>query len=297
MAVDDWPLLRWRMREYAARPVGHRDRQEERASWPRTSSPPSPSSGRRPPVRSRRTWNRSRAARKGPWWDRSDTKWVAEALLSAGVLTTATRVGFARHYDLTENVLPPEVLAREVDDDEAIRELALRAAGALGVATEADIRDYFRLGAAQVKPALAELVADGRARTRRGRRLEGTRVSACRPDRAAPGPRHRAAVPVRPADLLPAAGRAAVRLSLPHRDLRAGAEAPIRLLRMAVPARRPAGRPRRPEGRTSGRRAALSSARSPNRARTRCAWRRRWRPSCGRWQRGWAWVDVTVGSG
>ncbi|PWQ88900.1 hypothetical protein DKX15_16880, partial [Enterococcus faecium] len=49
--------------------------------------------------------------RKGPWWDRSDTKWVAEALWSAGVLTTATRVGFARHYDLTERVLPAEVVA------------------------------------------------------------------------------------------------------------------------------------------------------------------------------------------
>ena len=61
------------------------------------------------------------------------------------MLTTATRVGFARHYDLTERVLPPEVLAREVDDDEAVRELTLRAATALGVGTEADIRDYFRL--------------------------------------------------------------------------------------------------------------------------------------------------------
>src|SRR4029450_3035618 len=89
--------------------------------------------------------------RKGPWWDRSDTKWVAEALWSAGVLTTATRVGFARHYELTENVLPPEVLARVVDDDEAIRDLTLRAATALGVGTEPDIRDYFRLGAGQVK--------------------------------------------------------------------------------------------------------------------------------------------------
>ena len=38
--------------------------------------------------------------RKGPWWGRSDTKWVAEALFASGVLTTATRVGFARHYDL-----------------------------------------------------------------------------------------------------------------------------------------------------------------------------------------------------
>jgi uncharacterized protein YcaQ len=77
------------------------------------------------------------------------------------VLTTATRVGFARHYDLVERVLPADVLAREVDDDEAVRELALRAATALGVGTEADIRDYFRLSAQQVKPALADLVAAG----------------------------------------------------------------------------------------------------------------------------------------
>ncbi|MGH7290225.1 MAG: winged helix-turn-helix domain-containing protein, partial [Myxococcota bacterium] len=99
--------------------------------------------------------------RKGPWWDRSDTKWVAEALFASGVLTTATRVGFARHYDLTENVLPPDVVARDVDDEDAVRELVLRAATALGVATETDIRDYFRLGAKQAKPAIAELVSSG----------------------------------------------------------------------------------------------------------------------------------------
>ena len=70
---------------------------------------------------------------------------MTEALFAAGVLTTETSVGFARHYDLTENVLPPEVVARKVDDEEAVRELTLRAATALGVGTEADIRDYFRL--------------------------------------------------------------------------------------------------------------------------------------------------------
>ncbi len=101
-----------------------------------------------------------RAAR-GAWWSRRDTKWVAEALFASGVLTTATRVGFARHYDLVQRVLPPSVLSREVDDDEAVRELALRAATALGVGTEADIRDYFRLSAQQVKPAIADLVAAG----------------------------------------------------------------------------------------------------------------------------------------
>jgi uncharacterized protein YcaQ len=86
---------------------------------------------------------------------------VAEALFAAGVLTTATRVGFARHYDLTERVLPPEVVARQIDDDEAVQELVLRAATALGVATETDIRDYFRLGAKQAKPAIAALVSAG----------------------------------------------------------------------------------------------------------------------------------------
>jgi uncharacterized protein len=82
-------------------------------------------------------------------------------LFAAGVFTTSTRVGFARHYDLTERVLPPDVLAREVDEDDAVRELALRAATALGVGTEADLRDYFRLAAGQATPAIAKLVADG----------------------------------------------------------------------------------------------------------------------------------------
>jgi uncharacterized protein len=94
-------------------------------------------------------------------WDRSETKWVAEALFASGVLTTATRVGFARHYDLAERVLPAQVLDRRIPDDEAVRELTLRAATAIGVGTEADIRDYFRLSPKQAKPAIAELVTSG----------------------------------------------------------------------------------------------------------------------------------------
>lgn len=42
-----------------------------------------------------------------------------------------------------------------------LRELTRRAATALGVGTEADIRDYIRLTAQQVKPAIAALVAAG----------------------------------------------------------------------------------------------------------------------------------------
>ncbi len=160
MAVDDWPLLRWRMREY----TGGRWGKEIVKKNPRLVDDVVAAVAELGPSTAGQIeahLGADQRGRKGPWWDRSDTKWVTEALFAAGVLTTETRVGFARHYDLVENVLPPEVLAREVDDDEAIRELTLRAASALGVGTEADIRDYFRLGAGQIKPALAKLVADG----------------------------------------------------------------------------------------------------------------------------------------
>lgn len=160
MAVDDWPLLRWRMRQYRhGRWRTHivKDNPQLVDDVVAAVAELGPSTAGQIEAHLAAEPRR----KKGAWWNRSDTKWVAEALFSSGVLTTATRVGFARHYDLVERVLPADVLAREVDDDEAILELTLRAATALGVATEPDIRDYFRLSAQQVKPAIADLVAAG----------------------------------------------------------------------------------------------------------------------------------------
>ncbi|OMC57384.1 hypothetical protein A5747_03175 [Mycobacterium sp. IS-836] len=167
MAVEDWPLMRWRMRQYRHGRWGPHRFLEALQANPQLADDvvaavaelgPSTAGQIETHLASKDLEPRRR---KGTWWTRSDTKWVAEALFSAGVLTTATRVGFARHYDLVERVLPAEVLAREVDDDEAVRELTLRAATALGVAVEADLRDYFRLSAQQVKPAIADLLAAG----------------------------------------------------------------------------------------------------------------------------------------
>src|SRR5271166_138915 len=161
MAVDDWPLLRWRMREYRH---GRWGTHIVKAN-PQLADKIVAAVAELGPSTAGQIEAHLAAEPRGPkgsWWgSRSDTKWVAEALFASGVLTTATRVGFARHYDLVERVLPPAVLARQVDDDEAVRELTLRAATALGVGTEADIRDYFRLSAQQVKPAIAELLAAG----------------------------------------------------------------------------------------------------------------------------------------
>ena len=130
----------------------------------------------------------------------------------------------------------------------------LRAATALGVGTEADIRDYFRLRPRQVKPAIAGLVAGGRTRTRRGRRMDGTGLPACRARRCRAGTAGTALLcPFDPLIFFRPRVRAAVRLPLPHRDLHAGGQAAIRLLRVAVAARRPVGRPSGPQGRPPGR--------------------------------------------
>ena len=160
MAVDDWPLLRWRMREYEHGRWGT-EIVKRNATLAEDIVAAVAELGPATAGQIEAHLESEPRGRKGPWWDRSDTKWVAEALWSSGVLTTATRVGFARHYDLTERVLPAEVVDRQVDEADALRELTLRAATALGVGTEADLRDYFRLGARQVKPAIAELVAAG----------------------------------------------------------------------------------------------------------------------------------------
>ncbi|KUI11733.1 hypothetical protein AU193_15220 [Mycobacterium sp. GA-1285] len=160
MAVDDWPLLRWRMREYTHGRWGEeivKKNAKLADEVVRAVTELGPSTAGQIEAH----LGAEQRGRKGPWWDRSVTKWVTEALWSSGVLATATRVAFARHYDLSERVLPPEVLAREVDEADAVRELVLRSSGALGVGTEQDIRDYFRLSPAQAKPAIAKLVADG----------------------------------------------------------------------------------------------------------------------------------------
>ncbi|WP_298177930.1 crosslink repair DNA glycosylase YcaQ family protein [Saccharomonospora sp.] len=121
------------------------------------------------------------ARRPGAWWERSDVKKICEWLFGIGELTTGTRRGFERLYDLTERVLPPETLACRVDADTAARELVDRAARALGVATEPDLRDYYRLAPETTRRAVAELVGDGT--------LEQVRVDTWR----APAYRHAAA--------------------------------------------------------------------------------------------------------
>jgi uncharacterized protein YcaQ len=102
----------------------------------------------------------------GSWWGWSDTKRALEYLFWAGYVTTRRRrTSFEREYDLVERVIPAVFLESEVDGVDARRALALIAVRALGVATEADVRDYFRLDLADAREALAALVAQGQLAT------------------------------------------------------------------------------------------------------------------------------------
>ncbi len=97
----------------------------------------------------------------GGWWGWSKGKLAVECLFDQGLITTSHRDGFERIYDVTERVLPAEILALPTpDEDEAFERLMLMAAEALGIATEIDLRDYFRLPVADARKALNALTAD-----------------------------------------------------------------------------------------------------------------------------------------
>ena len=105
----------------------------------------------------------AKARQGGGWWEWGHTKQAVEWLFWAGHITTQSRRGsFERVYDLTERVIPAEVLARPTPDrTEAHRALIDRAARALGVAAATDLRDYFRLAPEPARAAIAELVEEG----------------------------------------------------------------------------------------------------------------------------------------
>ncbi len=100
---------------------------------------------------------------KSGWWEWSDAKTALEWLFWAGRLAAASRRGsFERVYDLPERVIPADILALPTPSKaEAQRALIERGARALGVATAADLRDYFRLKP-EATPRIDELVEEKR---------------------------------------------------------------------------------------------------------------------------------------
>ena len=96
-------------------------------------------------------------------WNWTDSKVAIEFLFWAGRVAVLERRNFERRYDVPERVIPAEVLALPTpSEEEAHRELLVRAAHACGVGTVSDLADYFRIRNPLARPRIAELVEDGR---------------------------------------------------------------------------------------------------------------------------------------
>lgn len=154
VAVDDWPLLRARVGDRRGRHLATFDERhrayvervidEVRARGPLAADElEAPPAAPRPDRRSW-GWTMQRAA--------------LEAHFLAGDLAVADRrADLARRYDLAERVVGARHAAR-VAPDEALRRLTVRAARALGVATAADLADYYRLPVRLVRAHAAEIL-------------------------------------------------------------------------------------------------------------------------------------------
>ncbi|MYR05861.1 winged helix-turn-helix domain-containing protein [Gordonia sp. SID5947] len=161
--IDDWPLFGWRRDEFRdgryrfTRDVMRRNRELARDvhaviadGGPSTPKQIEDHLGIVRP-----------AGVPGGWWHRGEVKHLCEAMFAAGDLSAVRNENFVRHYDLTERVIGTDVAGVHVERDDAHRELTARAAAALGVATLADLADYYRTKTADVRPAVDELLDAG----------------------------------------------------------------------------------------------------------------------------------------
>jgi uncharacterized protein len=99
---------------------------------------------------------------QGSWWGWSKGKLALETLFDQGLVTAATRQGFERLYDVPERVIPSDILERPTPSEaDTFRALVEKSATALGIGTESDLRDYFRLPITEARKALAENIEAG----------------------------------------------------------------------------------------------------------------------------------------
>ncbi len=159
LPVQDFPLFRWRMRGR-----GHWDSHERAlGDHPEVAEHVLAEIRARGPLGSRHFEGPS----GGGMWDWKPAKRVLDSLWDRGDLSIAGRQGFQRLYDLTERVIPREVLeAPDPSEEEALRALVLRAVRARGALTESGIAEHYRLPGrtASVRPHVEALTAEGALR-------------------------------------------------------------------------------------------------------------------------------------
>ena len=102
--------------------------------------------------------------RDGEWWgERSEGAVALDWLFRIGEVGIRRRTGFVKEFDRLDRIVRADVLAQPTPSEEdAHRELLMRAAQSHGIAAGPDLVDYHRLPKVPAKARLAELVEDGR---------------------------------------------------------------------------------------------------------------------------------------
>lgn len=162
LPIENYPLFRWRM-ERSRTGTGvwggvARVGREQRALVDRVRATIAESG----PMSASDFESERPERRGGGWWSWNDTKRAVEYLFWCGEIAALTRrSSFERVYDLAERVIPAAARERPVTEREAFARLVEIAAAAYGIATETDLRDYFRLPVAAARDAIGDLVEQG----------------------------------------------------------------------------------------------------------------------------------------
>jgi uncharacterized protein YcaQ len=160
LPVELQPLLRWRMAR--ANSLAWKGVRRIAAEQPQLLEFVLDEVRERGPLRASDLAAKGRRRKPGEMWSWSEEKTALEYLFFSGQLCAARRVNFERLYDLPERVLPQAVLeAPTPSQEDAQRQLLRVAAKRLGVATEPDLGDYFRLPRTESKARVAELADNG----------------------------------------------------------------------------------------------------------------------------------------
>ncbi len=159
--IADWPLFRWKMLKATQGAMWGQIRmiQEQRPHFVEEIAAVVEERGEVTAGSLREPGDR----RTGPWWDLSDAKMALEWLFWCGRITARRTATFERVY-LPLRVIPEAVRNVHVTEDDARVELLAKAARALGVATERDLTDYFRLKIPPSRAALRSLEERGDVR-------------------------------------------------------------------------------------------------------------------------------------
>ena len=158
LPIESWPLFRWAMENGGRGWYGQVDK-----THPHLREEILAEIRERGPLPSRHF----EGAAGGGMWNWKPAKAMLDRLWNHGDLVIAGRQGFQRFYDLAERVIPRAQLDAPVPSEaEVLRTLVEQAVRARGALTEAGVKEHWRLrgGVARIRPAVDELVEQGRLR-------------------------------------------------------------------------------------------------------------------------------------